>query len=233
MSARILIVDDEMPIADILKYNLEKAGYETLVSHDGQAALRVFREEMPDLVLLDIMLPEKDGITVCRELRRHTSVPILMLTAKDGEEDTVRGLEAGADDYITKPFSPREVLARVGAQLRRARGGVGPDTAGGGLLVMGELRIDPASRQAFRGDEEVALTRREFELLRFMAAHLGKVVTREELLREVWGYEYLGDVRTVDVAIRRLREKVEDDPSEPRYIQTRRGVGYIFCLPED
>jgi len=226
---KILVVDDEEPIAEILEYNLRKAGYETQAAYDGEQALQIFESSKPDLVLLDIMLPGRDGIDVCEQIRKNSSVPVLMLTAKDAEDDVVQGLNAGADDYITKPFSPREVLARVRAQLRRSKGGLADEeSTDGDVLSFGQLRIDLNRFQAFVDGEDVGLTRREFELLAYLAQNVNKVITREQLLGDVWGYQYYGDVRTVDVTVRRLREKVEEDPSEPRYVLTRRGVGYIF-----
>jgi len=226
MASRILVVDDEKPIADIIKFNLEREGYEVAAAYDGREALALADSQRFDLIILDIMLPEVDGFQVCRTIRARSAVPILMLTAKGEEVDKVLGLELGADDYVTKPFSPREVLARVRALLRRATGTVGPSEAQ--EIRVADLRIDAASYQVFRGDDEIDLTFREFELLKYLAGNCGQVITRETLLQDVWGYEYPGDVRTVDVTIRRLREKIEDDPRSPRYIHTKRGVGY-YC----
>ncbi len=226
MSQTILVVDDEKPIADILEYNLKNAGYTTVSAYDGEEAVRLFRDCDPDLVLLDIMLPHRSGIDVCYLIREESAVPVLMLTAKDEEEDVVQGLDAGADDYITKPFSPKEVMARVRAQLRRYNDQVASPVSN--VLECGYLTIDMDRYQAFVHDEDAGLTRREFELLAYLAQREGKVVTRKQLLEEVWGYQYYGDVRTVDVTVRRLREKVEADPSSPSMIVTRRGVGYIF-----
>ncbi len=226
MSQTILVVDDEKPIADILEYNLKNAGFETVSAYDGEEAVRAFREREPDLVLLDIMLPHRGGIEVCEMIRKDSAVPVLMLTAKDEEEDVVQGLDAGADDYITKPFSPKEVMARVRAHLRRYNEQVSSATSN--VLDCGHLRIDRDRYQAFVDGEDAGLTRREFELLTYLAEREGKVVTRKQLLEEVWGYQYYGDVRTVDVTVRRLREKVETDPSDPSLVVTRRGVGYIF-----
>lgn len=225
MGHMILVVDDEKPIADILEYNLRSAGYETVAAYDGEEALKLFRELNPDLILLDIMLPSRDGIEICEAIRLHSGVPVLMLTAKDEEEDVICGLDAGADDYITKPFSPREVLARVRAQLRRAEGDFGGQNS---TYTCGSLTVDMDRYQAYLDGEDAGLTRREFELLAYLAERQGKVVTRKQLLHDVWGYQYYGDVRTVDVTIRRLREKVEKDPSDPSIIVTRRGVGYLF-----
>jgi len=225
VSFKVLVVDDEKPIADIIKFNLEKEGYQVSVAYDGREALQRAEEDRPDLVILDIMLPRMDGFAVCQEIRRRSHVPILMLTAKQEEVDKVFGLELGADDYVTKPFSPRELVARVKAILRRASspGGQGPR-----VIESGSLIIDLDTYQVRKGEQTVPLSQKEFQLLRFLAAHPGQIFTREALLDEVWGYQYFGDTRTVDVTVRRLREKIEDDPSEPEYVQTKRGVGYYF-----
>lgn len=227
MAAKILVVDDERPIAEILKFNLAKEGYEVSVAFDGQEAIAKAREQEPDLIVLDIMLPAMDGFEVCREIRKASRVPILMLTAKDGEIDKVLGLELGADDYVTKPFSPREILARVKAILRRSQPSA-HDEGEDQVIKCHDLMLNTATYDVTKAGEPVALSFREFELLKFLALRAGQVFTREVLLSEVWGYEYFGDTRTVDVTIRRLREKIEDNPSEPRYIQTKRGVGYSF-----
>lgn len=227
MSARILVVDDEQPIAEILKFNLEREGYTVDVAYDGAAAVELARALAPDLVILDIMLPERDGFSVCREIRQFSSVPIIMLTAKEAEMDKVLGLELGADDYVTKPFSPREVLARVRAILRRVQPPDSGDPAGK-VIRGGELTIHLSSYEVTRGSRQIDLTPREFELLRFLATNPGQVFTREALLREVWGFDYFGEVRTVDVTVRRLREKIETNPAQPEYIRTKRGVGYYF-----
>jgi two-component system response regulator VicR len=231
MDKRILVVDDEKPIADILKFNLEKEGFEVTCAYDGLQAIELVEKEAPDLILLDIMIPHKDGMEVCREVRKKHDIPIIMLTAKDSEIDKVLGLELGADDYVTKPFSTRELLARVKANLRRHK--VSTDELPSQKeLVVGDLSIFPDAYQVKRRGETVELTHREFELVHYLAKHLGQVMTREHLLQAVWGYDYFGDVRTVDVTIRRLREKVEDNPSYPTWIITRRGVGYYLCSPE-
>ena len=233
MLAKILVVDDEQPIADILKFNLEKEGYEVVCAFDGEEAVRMAFEENPDLILLDLMLPLKDGMDVCREIRSRLMTPIIMLTAKDTELDKVLGLEMGADDYVTKPFSTREILARVKAHLRRNmnRKQAEQESAETGLRI-NNLLIDSDMYVVYKNGQALDLTHREFELLHYLARHPGKVMTREHLLQAVWGYEYLGDVRTVDVTIRRLREKIEDDPSRPETILTRRGLGYMMRNPK-
>ncbi|MFD1362670.1 response regulator YycF [Lentibacillus salinarum] len=232
MAQKVLVVDDEQPIADILQFNLEKEGYEVVIAYDGDEAVSLAEEEKPDLVLLDIMLPGKDGNEVCREIRKTQMMPIIMLTAKDAEIDKVLGLELGADDYVTKPFSNREVIARVKANLRRQK--QLPDDAVQTTknIEIGRLVIHPDAYAVTRDGEQVELTHREFELLHYLARHIGQVMTREHLLETVWGYDYFGDVRTVDVTIRRLREKIEDNPSSPMWIVTRRGVGYYLRNPE-
>jgi two-component system, OmpR family, response regulator VicR len=233
MEKVILVVDDEKPIADILQFNLEKEGYKVVCAYDGQAALEKVEEVNPDLILLDIMLPYKDGMEVCREVRKKYDMPIVMLTAKDSEIDKVLGLELGADDYVTKPFSTRELLARVKANLRRHQQiseVAGQDTSN--EIAVGSLVIHPDAYVVSKRGETIELTHREFELLHYLAKHLGQVMTREHLLQTVWGYDYFGDVRTVDVTVRRLREKIEDSPSHPTWIVTRRGVGYYLRNPD-
>jgi len=226
MKTRILIVEDEKNIADIVKFNLEKEGYETESAYDGEEALAKVKSFEPDLILLDLMLPKIDGFQVCRKVREHHNMPILMLTAKEEEVDKVLGLEMGADDYITKPFGMRELLARVKANLRR----ITPMEGSGSQerITSGEMTIDLGKYEVKKHDETLELTIREFELLRFLALKPEQVFTREQLLKEVWGYEYYGDIRTVDVTVRRLREKVEDNASNPRFVMTKRGVGYYF-----
>ncbi|MBM7635700.1 response regulator YycF [Streptococcus saliviloxodontae] len=230
---KILVVDDEKPISDIIKFNLTKEGYDVVTSFDGRDALEQFEAEKPDLVILDLMLPELDGLEVAKEIRKTSHAPIIMLSAKDSEFDKVIGLEIGADDYVTKPFSNRELLARIKAHLRRTENietAVAEESqqAGSSELTIGNLQIIPDAFVAKKHGEEVELTHREFELLHHLALHMGQVMTREHLLETVWGYDYFGDVRTVDVTIRRLREKIEDTPSRPEYILTRRGVGYYM-----
>lgn len=226
METKILVVEDEKPIADILKFNLEKEGYKVDIAYDGEEALRRVSQNNPDLVLLDVMLPKLDGFQVCRKLREGYSIPILMLTAKEEEVDKVLGLEMGADDYITKPFGMRELLARVKANLRRMNTPMGDKNSS--IITSGGLVIDFNKYEVKKEQNVIELTSREFELLKFLAVQAEQVFSREQLLKEVWGYEYYGDIRTVDVTIRRLREKVEDNASSPKYILTKRGVGYYF-----
>lgn len=225
-SFKILVVEDEKPIADILEYNLGKEGYEVRVAYTGDEALETALAFRPDLMLLDIMLPGIDGLNVCRQVRQHLECPIIMLTAKDAEIDKVLGLELGADDYVTKPFSARELLARIKAQLRRSH--QESKERKQDSSVSSDLEIDRDFFTVRRSGEVVDLTQREFELLDFLASNPGKIFTREDLLKKVWGYDYFGDVRTVDVTIRRLRVKIEENPGNPQYILSRRGLGYYF-----
>ena len=231
VSKKILIVDDEKNIVDILKFNLKKEGFTTIEAYDGEQAMELALKEKPDLILLDVMLPKVDGFTVCRKLRQSISTPILMLTAKEEEVDKVLGLELGADDYITKPFSQRELMARVKANIRRTAFEEG-DATKGGMVVCGGVAIDADRYDVKRDGATIELTLREFELVKFLAIHSGQIFSRENLLEKVWGYEYYGDVRTVDVTIRRVREKLEKDPSNCEYIMTKRGVGYYFNKPD-
>nr|WP_275422596.1 response regulator YycF [Paenibacillus mucilaginosus] len=232
-----MVVDDEQPIADILKFNLEKEGHEVICAYDGGTAVDLAYAEEPDLILLDLMLPVKDGMDVCREVRQKLNTPIIMLTAKDNEIDKVLGLELGADDYVTKPFGTRELLARVKAHLRRqSKSQAAPaqeaeEEQRQGIRIL-SLFIDTDMYVVYKDGAPLDLTHREFELVQYMAKNSGKVMTREHLLQAVWGFEYFGDVRTVDVTIRRLREKLEDDPSRPEYIITRRGLGYMMRNPK-
>ncbi|KUO73147.1 MAG: two-component system response regulator [Desulfosporosinus sp. BRH_c37] len=226
--ATILVVDDEEPIQELLRFNLEKEGYLVRVAKDGQEALKHVANEKPDLLVLDLMLPGMDGLEVCRKLRsnpKFQQIPIIMLTAKGEEFDKVLGLELGADDYMSKPFSPRELLARIKARLRRLNSLEEADTQ---IIIHGELRVDVTGFRVHVRGEETELTPKEFELLRVLVAHPGKVYSRDELLERIWGYEYDGDTRTVDVHVRHLRLKVERDPSNPEYIETLRGIGYRF-----
>lgn len=222
--AVILVVDDEEPIQELLRFNLEKEGYGVLSAYDGPSALKIINEKQLDLVILDVMLPGMDGLEVCHQLRQHSDVcdiPVIMLTAKVEEIDKVLGLELGADDYLTKPFSPRELLARIHARLRRSK-----PQAHENIMLQGDLKMDLTRFQVFMRGEEVELTPKEFELLRVLATHPGRVYSRDELLERVWGYEYAGDTRTVDVHVRHLRQKLERDASNPEYIETLRGIGY-------
>jgi len=225
---KVLIVDDEKNIVDILKFNLKKEGFETIEAYDGEQGLDMALNQNPDLVLLDVMLPKMDGFEVCRKVRQSSSVPILMLTAKEEEVDKVLGLELGADDYITKPFSPRELMARVKANLRRHSSG--GESGSRNIIKCGSLEINLESYEVKRDGEVIDLTLREFELVKFLAQHQGQVFSREALLEKVWGYEYYGDVRTVDVTVRRVREKIErkSNDNNYEYLLTKRGVGYYF-----
>ena len=225
----VLVIDDEQPIVEILKFNLLKEGYAVLEAYDGAQGLELALSKNPDLILLDVMLPKMDGFEVCRKIREKSSVPIIMLTAREEEVDKVLGLELGADDYMTKPFSVRELTARVKANLRRMTIDKASSSANDNNIInSGELAINMERYEVKKRDEVVDITLREFELLKFLATQPEKIFTRENLLENVWGYEYYGDVRTVDVTVRRLREKIEDDPGMPRYIITKRGVGYYF-----
>lgn len=251
---RILLVDDEPALVKGLRRSLEQAGFEVEVAGDGREALDRFAAGGIDLIILDIMLPEVDGLTVCREVRKTSQVPIIMLTARDEDVDRIVGLELGADDYVVKPFNPRELIARIRAVLRRAdRGttvgaaaarpggaagtaraaGAGEGGDGEEVLVRGPLRIDRARYRVTVEGRPVELTPREFELLVTLAQRPGRVFTREQLLEQVWGYHYAGDTRAVDVAIRRLRERLEPDPAHPVFVRTKWGVGYYFADPDE
>ncbi len=230
---KILVVDDEKPISDIVKFNLSKEGYEVFTAFDGEEAVEMVSEVEPDLILLDLMLPKMDGLEVCREVRKNYDTPIIMVTAKDSEIDKVLGLELGADDYVTKPFSNRELVARVKANLRRhGNTSAKVEEENNNELNIGVLTIHPDAYVVSKRGETIELTHREFELLHYLAKHIGQVMTREHLLQTVWGYDYFGDVRTVDVTVRRLREKIEDNSSHPTWLVTRRGVGYYLRNPE-
>ena len=230
----ILVVDDEQPIIDILVYNLEKEGYNVIEANDGITAVDVALEKRPDLILLDIMLPKLDGLSVCKRIKNSLNVPILMLTAKDGEIDKILGLELGADDYITKPFSVRELMARVKANLRKAEvqvqnsANVEKPKKENVVIELGDLILDTERFEVKVRGKIIDLTLREFEVLKYLANQPGQVVTRETLLEKVWGYEYYGDIRTVDVTVRRIREKIEKDTSTPQILITKRGVGYYI-----
>jgi two-component system response regulator VicR len=226
--SKILVVDDEASIVTILSYNLKKEGYEVITAEDGESALSLAFSENPDLILLDIMMPVMDGYEVCRKIREKSSVPIIMLTARADEVDKVIGLEIGADDYVTKPFGNRELIARVKANLRRSVAKESEAEVDSNVKSYGDLTINIDRYEVSKRGEVINLTMREFDLLVFLSSQHSNIFTRENLLEKVWGYEYFGDVRAVDVTIRRLREKIEDDPSKPRYIITKRGIGYYF-----
>ena len=236
---KILIVDDEQAIIDVLVYNLEREGYELLEATDGVTAVEIALQEKPDLMLLDIMLPKLDGLSVCKRVKNHLNIPILMLTAKDEEIDKIVGLELGADDYITKPFSVRELVARVKANLRKNEIANLPKEnvqeveevkeQNESVIKVSDLELDLDRFEVKVRGEIIDLTLREFEVLKFLATQPGQVVTRETLLEKVWGYEYYGDIRTVDVTVRRIREKIEKDTSTPKILITKRGVGYYIA----
>ena len=232
----ILIVDDEKTIVDMLVYNLQKEGYNTLEANDGEEAVNIALSQKPNLVLLDIMLPKMDGLAVCKRIRQSLDIPILMISAKDEEIDKILGLELGADDYITKPFSVRELMARVKANLRKAElSGKSSSSATTdnkleeNMITVGELSLDLNKFEVRVRGEVMDLTLREFEVIKYLASQPGQVVTREVLLEKVWGYEYYGDIRTVDVTVRRIREKIEKDTSAPKILITKRGVGYYIA----
>ena len=231
----ILIVDDEQPIREILVYNLKKEGYNVIEASDGISALNIALEQYPDLILLDIMLPKMDGLSVCKRIKNSYNVPILMLTAKDSEIDKILGLELGADDYITKPFSVRELIARVKANLRKVENmsinRLDNDNSKKkeNKIIVNDLELDLDKFEVKIRGEIIDLTVREFEVIKFLASQPGQVVTRETLLEKVWGYEYYGDIRTVDVTVRRIREKIEKDTSSPKILITKRGVGYYIA----
>lgn len=228
MKKKILVVEDERTIADILVFNLEREGYEAVSAGDGPTGLKMALGESPDLILLDVMLPEMDGFEVLRRVREQSQVPVIMLTAREEEADKVDALEMGADDYITKPFSMRELMARVKANMRRT---VAAGTEAPAAAEEGKLVISSEQSAVYKNGKPLDLSLREFDILSYLAKTPGKVVTREELMQKVWGYEYYGDLRAVDVAIRRLREKIEDEPAQPKYIITKRGMGYYY--PEE
>ncbi len=227
MAGRVLVVDDEKLIVKGIRFSLEQDGMEVDCAYDGEEALEKVRSGEYDIILLDLMLPKIDGLSVCQQIREFSTVPIIMLTAKGEDMDKILGLEYGADDYITKPFNILEVKARIKAIIRRTRVSQKKDVPASTLTV-GELTLDKESRRVFIGEAEVNLTAKEFDVLEILAFHPNKVYSREQLLKLIWGSEYPGDVRTVDVHIRRLREKIEKKPGEPKYVHTKWGVGYYF-----
>lgn len=226
MAKTILVVEDEQDIATIIDFNLKRSGFDTLMAYDGPTGLKLALENAPDLILLDVMLPGMDGFEICRRVREKSQVPIIMLTAREEESDKILGLELGADDYVTKPFSNRELIARIKANMRRFSAAEVPQEktdAGVGLSISEE---DTA---VYKDGKPIDLSVREFDILSYLAAEPGRVISREELMEKVWGFEYYGDLRAVDVAIRRLREKIEDESAQPKYIITKRGLGYYFA----
>ncbi len=231
MDKKILVVEDEKAIADILDFNLQKEGYTVVCAYDGEEGLSHALADKPDLILLDVMLPKLDGFEVCKEVRKTSNVPIIMLTAREEEVDKILGLELGADDYITKPFSMRELMARIKANVRRSMSPTSEaeDQGDENRLVFGNIVINLKSLDVKKNGEKLELTPREFDLIKFLATQPNQVFSREALMENVWKYDYYGDLRTVDVTVRRLREKLEDDPANPVRIVTRRGAGYMFA----
>lgn len=234
MSQKVLVVDDEQSIVTLLQYNLKQSGFEVVTAYDGEEGLEKIFSEKPDIVVLDLMLPKMDGVEVCKSVRNEKNqVPILMLTAKDDEFDKVLGLELGADDYMTKPFSPREVIARIKAILRRTNTiNTVEDEKDNKEIIIGKIKVLPEHFEAYRNDELLDLTPKEFELLIYLIERQGRVITREHMLNSVWNYEFAGDSRIVDVHISHLREKLEDNPKQPQYIKTVRGLGYKLESPK-
>ena len=228
MQGKVMVVDDEQSIVDILRFNLEKEGISVYTGNNGLEALEIFEKEQPDLVILDVMMPLMDGLEVCRKIREKSNVPVLMLTARAEEVDKVLGLELGADDYITKPFSVRELMARVRTNIRRSASITAQLQQKKMSQSAGDLVLDMEKYEVRKRGELLDVTLREMELLRFLMENRGQIFSREVLMEKVWSYEHYGDVRTVDVTVRRLREKIEDEPGTPEYILTKRGIGYYF-----
>jgi DNA-binding response OmpR family regulator len=228
--ATVLLVEDDVTLAETVKYNLEREGYTVLHAGDGMLALEIARREQPDILVLDIMLPRLDGFSVCRMLRKESAVPIIMLTARQDEYDRIAGLEMGADDYLPKPFSMGELHARIRAILRRTDRTHGGDRD---VMQLGAIKLDAGSRRIWRDHNEVQLSQKEFDLLACLMRNRGLALSRDVLLERVWGMDYVGDGRTVDVHVRWLREKIETDPSAPEYLQTVRGIGYRFDMPSN
>lgn len=226
MDKKILIVDDEKPIVDILKFNLEKEGYKTIEAYDGEQAVEMALESKPDLIILDVMLPKMDGFSVCKKIRQKLTCPIIMLTAKEEVVDKIIGLELGADDYMTKPFSIRELTARIKANLRKHVIHEEEQAVDNSSIKIKDLVLDSEKYVVVKNGVIIDLTMKEFEVLKLLASNAGQVFTREQILKNVWGYDYYGDLRSVDVTIRRIREKIEDNTAEPKYIITKRGIGY-------
>ena len=233
MAGKILVVEDEKAIADIIIFNLERDGFETLEANDGPTGLEMALQANPDLILLDVMLPGMDGFEVCKRVREQSLVPIIMLTAREEEADKVVGLELGADDYVTKPFSMRELIARIRSNIRRTEMLSAPQAEQKTEAAEPGLRIDRDARAVYKNGVMLDLSVREFDIVAYLAEEPGRIVSREELMKKVWGYDYLGDLRAVDVAIRRLREKIEEVSAEPVYIITKRGLGYYFNKPNE
>lgn len=226
MDKKILIVDDEKPIVDILKFNLEKEGYKTLEAYDGEQAVEMALVSHPDLIILDVMLPKMDGFTVCKMIRQKLTCPIIMLTAKEEVVDKIIGLELGADDYMTKPFSIRELVARIKANLRKHTIQEEVTEIDASNIRIKDLLLDGEKYVVIKNGKIIDLTMKEFEVLKLLATNAGQVFTREQILKSVWGYDYYGDLRSVDVTVRRIREKIEENTAEPKYIITKRGIGY-------
>jgi len=227
MEKKILIVDDEKPIVEVLKFNLEKDGYKTIEAYDGEQAVEMAISAKPDLILLDVMLPKMDGFTVCNKIRQKLDCPIIMLTAKEDVVDKILGLELGADDYMTKPFSVRELAARIKAHLRKHNvAAEASNQKATNELKLQDLILDDEKYVVNKKDQIIDLTMKEYEVLKLLVTNSGQVLTREQIIKNVWGYDYFGDVRSVDVTIRRIREKIEDNTAEPKYLKTKRGKGY-------